>query len=41
MSVTRDTSNLYCVLPPAHSGFSGVPETALMKTCCLSKSTRA
>lgn len=41
MSVARDTSNLYCVFSPAHTGFSGVPETALTKTCCLSKSTRA
>ena len=40
-SCVRETSNLYCVLSPAHSGFSGVPETALMNTCCLSKSRSA
>lgn len=29
------------MLSPAHRGFSGVPETALTKTCSLSKSRRA
>src|SRR3569833_609850 len=40
-SVTRDTSNLYCVLSPAHTGFSGVPSTELTNTCTFSKSSSA